>query len=112
MLTPIRTRAAKSLVILIEAIAGPCYALVAISGIALHAYTVWTAYTLTDPGWLQYVATYAAYAFPLFSELVMIFFAQRATGSWVNAYSFWALTWAALLVFVLSLSTYRHRHRR
>ena len=85
--------------------------LVLVSGVALHAYTVWMAYKLTAAGWLQFVAVYAAYAFPPFSELVMIFVARRETGSWINGYSFWVLAWSALLVIVLALSAYRHRHQ-
>ena len=109
MLTPVRLRAARSRGFLLEAIVRRGYDFLAISGAALHAYTVWMAYTLTDPGWLQYLAVYAAYAVPLLSELVMIFFAQRATGSWINAYSFWVFTWGALLVFVLGVSAYCRR---
>ena len=84
-----------------------CYPLLLISGIGLHAYTVWTGFHLATAGVTQYVAALAAYAFPLISELALVYFAWRASGSWVNGYSVWVLLWVALAVGVWILAASR-----
>jgi len=85
------------------------YPLLLFSGIGLHGYTVWTGFHLANAGVPQYAAALAAYAFPVISELTLVYFAWRATGSWVNGYSVWVLMWIVLAIFVWALAVSRRR---
>jgi hypothetical protein len=75
----------------------------AMSGIALHGFTVWTAFRLAPTGPLQYIAAIVAYMFPPISEMVGAYFAWRMSGSVINAYSVWLLLWLLLLLITLLL---------
>lgn len=77
--------------------------LLVMSGIALHAFTVWTAFQLAPPGPSQYFAAIGAYMFPPVSEMVGAYFAWRSSGSIINAYSVWLLLWLLLLLITLLL---------
>jgi len=77
--------------------------LLAMSGIALHAFTVWTAFRLAPTGPLQYFAAIGAYMFPPISEMVGAYFAWQSSGSVINAYSVWLLLWLLLLLITLLL---------
>ncbi len=74
-----------------------------LSALALHWFTVMTAYELVAPGWRRYVAAAATLAFPPVSEAVIAYYAWRASGSMVNAYSVWLLAWLLLFFVVLGL---------
>ena len=79
-----------------------------ISGIALHAFAVFTAFSFSLPGPTQYLMAYVAYALPGIAELVLIYFSHRRSGSWINAYSFWVFAWLALLTLVWGLAAWRN----
>lgn len=88
------------------------YPLLIMSGIFLHCFTVVTAYKLGDPGWGQYAAAAAAFAFPPVAEAVVAYYAWRASGSMVNGYSVWLLMWLAVLFAVGWLTFVRNRLRQ
>jgi hypothetical protein len=77
--------------------------------VALHLYTTVTAYKLANPGLTQYIAALAAFAFFPISEGVVAYYAWKASGSMVNAYSVWLLAWLVLLFGVASLVLIRNR---
>jgi hypothetical protein len=73
------------------------------AGVALHAFTVLTAYSLADSRSLRIFATVGAYLFPPFSELVVGYCAWRSFGSVINEYSIWVLLWLLLVLFTMLL---------
>jgi hypothetical protein len=66
------------------------------STVGLHVYTSVTAYYLAN-GTGRYFATLAAFVFFPVSEAVVAYYAWRASGSMINAYSVWLLLWLILL---------------
>ena len=85
------------------------FPLLIMSGLFLHGFTVVTAYRLANPGWGQYAAAAAAFAFPPVSEAAVAYFAWRASGSMVNGYSVWLLMWLAMLFAVWWLTIVSNR---
>ncbi len=88
------------------------YPLLFMSTIMLHLFTVITAYNLAAPGGWRYPAAAAAFAFPPVAEVVVAFYAWRASGSMVNAYSVWLLAWLLLLFILLGFVSIRNRLER
>ena len=87
------------------------YPLLIMSAVGLHLFTTFTAYRLFDTvGW-RYVAVAAAFAFPPIAELVVAYYAWRASGSMINGYSVWLLFWVLLLFVVLGLLSICRRIR-
>lgn len=82
------------------------------SGLALHLFTVWTAFRLSEPGAAQYVSALAAYVAPPASEFVVAYFAWRETGSKINGYSIWFVLWVLLLLAVTVPPRFAARRRR
>lgn len=83
------------------------FPLLALSGFALHFYTVWFAYRLADAGPARYVAALVTYVAPPLSEAVVAYFAWREFGSKINVYSIWVFLWIVLLLAVLLLMRLR-----
>jgi hypothetical protein len=69
----------------------------------LHLYTTHTAFVLAGSKVSGIVAAIAAWITPPIAEFVVAYYAWRASGSMVNAYSVWILAWGILLIGVLSL---------
>lgn len=90
-------------------LADVAYRLLVMSGVGLHLFTTFTAFNLVDPGTPRYVATAAALAYPVIAEVVVAYYAWRASGSMVNSYSVWLLAWLLLLWIVLGLFALRKR---
>jgi hypothetical protein len=86
--------------------------LLAMSGIALHGFTVWTVFRLAPTGPSQYFAAIVAYMFPPISQMVGAYLAWRSTGSVINAYSVWLLLWLLLLLITWLLVRVSHRLSR
>lgn len=77
----------------------------------LHVYTVFTAFHLVPgPVW-RWVAALAAWCTPGIAQLVVAYFAWRATGSRVNEYSSWLLGWITLLLCTMALAWIVRRAR-
>ena len=87
------------------------YRLLVMSGFGLHLFTTFTAFNLVDPGASRYVAAAAALAYPVIAEVVVAYYAWRASGSMINSYSVWLLAWLLLLWIVLGLFALRKRHK-
>lgn len=89
------------------------YPLLYMSAVMLQLFTALTAYNMVRPddAW-RYVAAIAAFALPPLSNVVVGFYAWRASGSMVNAYSVWVLVWMLLFLLVLGLGVLRDRKRR
>ena len=83
--------------------------LVAMSGIGLHVFTAATAYQLAEPGVGRYVLTAVAFAYPVIAEVVVAYYAWQASGSKINGYSIWLLSWILLLLIVVGLAAIRKR---
>ncbi len=88
------------------------YPLLLMSAVMLHFFTAMTAYNLAGPGVWRYVAATLAFAFPPIAEVVVAYFAWRASGSMVNAYSVWLLAWLLLLFVLLGFVSMRNRLER
>jgi len=88
------------------------YPLLIWSGLALHCLTAFTAYQLAKPGLSGYGALVAAWAFPLVSEAIVAYYSWRASGSMVNSYSVWLLTWLVISLGVWWLAEIRTRLER
>ena len=70
--------------------------LLVVGGVLLHAYTAVTAFRLAEGLIWKCTAAIAAWTTPPVAQLAVTYFAWRATGSMVNAYSFWLLAWVAV----------------
>jgi hypothetical protein len=88
------------------------YPLLLIGGIMLHFFTAITAYQLLAPGFRAYLAGAGAFMFPGIAEIAVVFYARRATGSLVNAYSIWVLAWITFALFLYGLRTIRRNLAR
>jgi len=73
----------------------------------LHIYTAFTAFNLaSERVWDWAVAlALAAWITPPIAQVVVAYYAWRATGSMVNGYSFWLLAWTVWLLGVVFLAT-------
>jgi hypothetical protein len=71
----------------------------------LHIYTVVTAFNLASERAWDWAVVLAAWITPPIAQLVVAYYAWRATGSMVNGYSFWLLAWTAWLLGVVFLAT-------
>lgn len=69
--------------------------LVWVSGTILHFFTAIFAFDLAGGGVRRYVASIAAFIFPLAGEVAVMVAAWKASGSMVNSYSIWVLLWVA-----------------
>jgi hypothetical protein len=83
--------------------------LTAISGVLLHVYTVVTAFNLAENTLWRWAVVVPAWGAPVAAELVVAYYAWRATGTIVNGYSVWLLAWIALVVGVLLLAQLARR---
>lgn len=70
--------------------------LLVLGGVVLHAYTALTAFRLAEGALWRWLAAVAAWITPPIAQLVVAYFAWRATGSMVNSYSFWLLAWVTV----------------
>lgn len=88
------------------------YALLAMSTIGVHAYTVVVAYHLASPGAGKYLAAGAALWFFPVSEAVVAYYAWLESGSRVNTYSVWILLWLLLALLVVLLAKLDRRLKK
>jgi hypothetical protein len=77
--------------------------LLALSTASLHIYTAYSAFHLATTKLWGCAAALAAWVTPGIAQLVVSYYAWRASGSMVNAYSFWLLAWVGLLFAVQAL---------
>ena len=88
------------------------YPLVLISAIGIHGYTMVAAFKLADPGPTQYIAAMAAFVLFPISEVVVAYYAWRASHSMINGYSVWLLLWLLLVLAVALLMMIEKRLAR
>ena len=88
------------------------YALLAMSTIGLHIYTVVVAYHLAGPGLAKFAAAFAAFWFFPISEAVVAYYASSTSGSRVNYYTVWILLWLLLALVVVLLAKLHGRLKR
>ena len=76
---------------------------VAVGAMLLHGFAAVTAFNLADGMLWGFASALAVWATPVLGEIVVAHYAGQASGSVVNAYSFWLLVWVALFANVLVL---------
>lgn len=77
--------------------------LMMISAGIFHFFTAIVAYGLAGPGWWGFVATGAAFSFPIVAEIVVFISVWNVTGEMVNNYSIWLFMWLAFLIVLAAL---------
>jgi hypothetical protein len=86
------------------------YPLLFMSGVMLQLYTGLTAYNMVKAEGWRVGAAIAAFALPPLSDLIVAYYAWRATGSMVNSYSVWILAWMLLFLVVVGLGVRDRRN--
>lgn len=87
------------------------YPLLFMSAVMLQLFTGLTAYNMVrDDAW-RGPAAIAAFALPPLSDMVVAYYAWRASGSMVNSYSVWILVWMLLFLVVAGFGVLRDRRR-
>lgn len=83
---------------------GVAYPFLAISGTALHLYTMGVVFYQVHPKYLAFLAAIGAWVTPGLSQFVVAYYTWSATGSKLNYYSTWFLAWLVLLMLVMLLA--------